>query len=144
MGVGSVLTGPWLRLGGSLAAVLALALYVHWLWDRRGGAGIDRDGALSVFAAEHPEAAACDALVTENGRAALVRLADGERLGLVAAFGARWRTRVIGACDVARLETSGTAVRLALREIAQPELVLRFPAEADAAAWVAPLRRIAR
>ena len=122
-----------LDLGGSLAAVLALALYVHFVWDRRRAApALDGPRALALFRAEHPEVDADDALVTEDGRAALVRDARAGTIGLVAAFGARWWTRVLDAG--ALVPGNDGCVRLTWREAAQSALVLRFPAGA-ARAW---------
>lgn len=125
----------WAVLGGSLAAVLALA-GIAWLL-RLGGPGAI-DGIETAFALARdahagfaPEEAAIDA----QGRAALVRGADGT-IVLLRAHGAQFAARVFHAPP--RATRDGPRLIIATAERIYGDATLDL-GEAEAARWASLL-----
>ncbi len=129
--------GLALTLGGDFAAVALLTGYVHLVWSRRRTPVTEAD-AVAVWAREHAPSQAREVLLLADGRTALVRTAEGG-LGVVAARGRGWTTRVLQPADVRGVSLRGEAVRLRLRDYAHPALTLRFPSAETRSAWMRPL-----
>lgn len=124
----------WLSLGGSLAAVFAVA----WLVGRLGlgraptlDAATARQVAADAFVGRH----FADAVVDVDGRSALVAGPDGE-IALVRAHGDKWVTRLLGR-DAVRAE--GAALIVPPVEAMFGATTLRLP-EGEADRWAARLQ----
>jgi hypothetical protein len=83
------------------------------------------------------------AIVTADGRNALIDLGEGAGVGLLQAHGQRWNARILRAGDVASLAPSGhSTLKLRLTDYANPRASLRLPSTDAQFLWLARLRNL--
>jgi hypothetical protein len=102
----------------------------------------DAGVAMDLFRRQFPEAAGT-AIVTADGRNALIDLGEGAAVGLLQAHGQRWNARILRAGDVASLATSGhSTLELRLTDYANPRASLLLPSTDAQVLWLARLRNL--
>jgi hypothetical protein len=121
-----------------VVAGLALAIgAVHFSGVSRAAQLESRDQALARFAEDYPDAAPTGCIMTSDRRAAFLMLEPG-RVGMVAAFGAKFITRIVGEAELKKLDEDrpGQLV-MRFRDFTYPAGRYRFDNEDEAQQIVA-------
>lgn len=113
-------------------AVLAVAALVALAW--RFGVPAARIGDVAEagarFVEDFPDDEVVSGVLDREGRAALLELAEGTRVGLVMAFGDRFVTRRLGARDLRAARAGGGVLLLRLDDPVLPAVALELGEEA--------------
>ena len=117
--------------------VSGVVLVVHLTGGSRRARLEDEATARARFGVDYPDLAVMAVHPTHEGDAAFLALEDG-RVGIVAAIGDRFLTRVVGAADLAAPpRVAGVVLTLRLRDFTWPGGAFTFAGEGEARAVAA-------
>ena len=117
--------------------VSGVVLLVHLTGGSRRARLEGELAARTRFGVDHPDLAIVAAYLTQDGDAAFLALEDG-RVGIVAAAGDRFLTRLVGAPDLAGTpRVTGATLMLRLRDFTWPGGAFTFAGEGEARAVAA-------
>ncbi|MCO5158223.1 MAG: hypothetical protein M9945_15985 [Aquamicrobium sp.] len=117
--------------------VSGVVLLVHLTGGSRRARLADEAAARARFGVDYPDPAIVAVHLTQDGDAAFLALDDG-RVGIVAAVGDRFLTRLVGAADLAGApRVAGATLMLRLRDFTWPGGAFTFAAEGEARAVAA-------
>lgn len=124
-----------------VVGVSGVVLIVHLTGGSRRARLADEAAARARFGVDYPDLAIVAVHLTKEGDAAFLALNDG-RVGIVAAIGDRFLTRLIATHDLAGApRVSGATLALRLRDFTWPGGTFTFAGEEEAGAVAALLGR---
>jgi hypothetical protein len=91
------------------------------------------EDALTLFRRSFPDAIG-RATLASDGRGALIEVGPGD-LGLLLRSGRRWNARILAACDLASVRSTGELIEIRFKDFAWPRAQLRFDDAGTRAAW---------
>jgi hypothetical protein len=123
-----------------VGALTVLILFLSRRSRKQAARLADAAVAMDLFRRQFPEATGT-AIVTADGRNALIDLGEGAGVGLLQAHGQRWNARILRAGDVASLAPCGhSTLELRLTDYANPRASLLLPSTDAQFLWLARLR----
>lgn len=123
-----------------VVGIVAVVVAVHMTGGTRDASLADEAAALRRFAEDYPNERPRGVVLTASGGAAFLEL-EGERTGIVQAFGDRFLTRIVTPADVAALTGAGASMTVRFRDFTWRRAGFAFATHAEAervAARLAP------